>query len=88
VRRFAARVCLAAGLGIVIPALPAFAEVMALPLAEHTTLAIASPSTPAAAPATQSAAPPEPAGDRPERSELLMLVAGLTVLGMVTLWRS
>jgi hypothetical protein len=88
VRSFAARVWLAAGLGIAIPALPALAEVMVLPVAERMTLSKASPSIRAAAPASQGAAPATPAGERSDRSELLMLVAGLTVLGIITLWRS
>ena len=85
-RRFAARVCLAAGLGIAIPALPAFAEVLVLSGAERAPVAVVSLGYPL--PTTgQSAAPTQPARERSQRSELLMLVVGLTVIGMITLWR-
>jgi len=89
VRRFTARVCLAAGLGIYLPALPVFGEVRVLPLASapHAPPAAGSPRA-AAVIAAQSAAPSLPARDRSSPSESLLLIAGLTALGIITLWRS
>jgi hypothetical protein len=90
VRRFAARVCLVAGLGIFLPALPVFADVLVLSRTAPANTAVAAVSVRDAKPAAdQAAAPDAPAhDDRSSASELLMLVAGLTVIGLVTLWRS
>lgn len=87
-RRFAARVCLAAGLGIAVPALPAFAEVLVLSGAERAPVGVVAVSLGHPPPATgQSAALTQPPRERSERSQLLMLVVALILIGMITLWR-
>jgi len=83
------RVCLVAGLGMFIPALPAFAEVLVVTGTppSHTVFTSISLHDPKllAVQASASIAPPQ---DRSDATELLMLVAGLTFVGMATLWRS
>ena len=88
-RQFAARVCLAAGLGMYFPALPSFAEVLVLTHVAPGHTAVAAVSLREANPAkAQAAAPDAPEEDASTPSERLMLVVGLTLLGLVTLWRS
>jgi hypothetical protein len=69
-----------------VPVLPAFAEVLVFTDATQPYTAVAGVSLRETKPVPAQADAPVQ-DDRSSSSELLMLVAGLTVIGLVTLWR-
>jgi len=89
VRQLAVRMCLAAGLGIFLPALPVVAEVVVLPPATAGQSAAGPAAGDRSGQATNDAAPANPAaGHRLRSSELLLLLAGLAAVGVIALRRS